>query len=114
MGKSKFVYPGQYTEKEAAMIAQLKAKHEAIRNRAPLDVAAMVNGKLDQPGVSPGSMRSHRKRPPMPRSCTTAAIGCTRMRNMPNPWATRPLRCSRWFRSLASWTLCPWISVTIW
>lgn len=53
MSKSRIVYPGQYTEKEAGMIARLKAKHESIRNRAPLDVAAMVNGKLDQPGVSP-------------------------------------------------------------
>ena len=47
------LYPGQYTEKEKALVEQWIADNKAIEDRGPIDVQALVNGTLpkDTPGV---------------------------------------------------------------
>lgn len=54
---SKFVtlYPGVYTEKEAKLVAAYFAANEALRKRGPVDVQALIAGRLPAgtPGVGP-------------------------------------------------------------
>lgn len=47
------LYPGQYTEREKALVEQWIADNKAIEDRGPIDVQALVKGTLpkDTPGV---------------------------------------------------------------
>lgn len=49
------VYPGQYLEKEKAALEKYLEECERINSRGPLDIQALVSGKLpkDTPGIGP-------------------------------------------------------------
>lgn len=46
-------YPNQFDEREAPLFAQFQAECDAIRNRGPIDVQALINGTIDEntPGL---------------------------------------------------------------
>jgi hypothetical protein len=49
------LYPGVYTAREAPLVAQYLAQNRAISDRGPIDVRALVAGRLpaDTPGLGP-------------------------------------------------------------
>jgi len=55
MGDFITLYPGVYTERERPLVEKYLAANRALEERGPVDVEALINGKLpkDTPGIGP-------------------------------------------------------------